>query len=108
MRIYISGPMTDKTTGKVSKANIEAFYKMEQRLRDAGNTHIVNPAKVWACRFPWIYKIVGYRLTLWYDLLLLRSCDAICLLSGWQNSNGAFAEFSLACRLRLTILKSSK
>lgn len=36
-RIYISGPMTDRRTGMVSKENIEAFFRAEERLRDAGN-----------------------------------------------------------------------
>ena len=44
-RIYISGPMTDRRTGKVSRENIEAFYRAEVRLRDAGNVRIVNPAR---------------------------------------------------------------
>ena len=28
----------------------------------------VNPADTLIARHPWLYKIVGYRLTLWYDL----------------------------------------
>ena len=95
-KIYISGPMTDRRTGKVSRENIEAFYRAEVRLRDAGNVRIVNPARVWACRFKWLYRIVGYRLTLWYDLQLLKRCDAIYLLNGWHDSVGAYEEFKLA------------
>ena len=103
-RIYISGPMTDRRTGKVSKDNIEAFYRAEVRLRDAGNVSIVNPARVWACRFKWLYRIVGYRLTLWYDLQLLKRCDAIYLLNGWQDSVGAYEEFKLAFRRNLYVM----
>ena len=103
-RIYISGPMTDRQTGKVSKENIEAFYRAEQRLRDAGNVNIINPARVWACRWPWLYRIVGYRPTLWYDLQLLKRCDAIYLLNGWKDSVGAYAEFSLAFRRGLYMM----
>ena len=103
-RIYISGPMTDRRTGKVPKENIEAFYRAEVRLRDAGNVSIVNPARVWACRFPWLYRIVGYRLTLWYDLQLLKHCDAIYLLNGWQDSVGAYEEFKLAFRRNLYVM----
>ena len=103
-RIYISGPMTDRRTGKVSRENIEAFYRAEVRLRDAGNVRIVNPARVWACRFKWLYRIVGYRLTLWYDLQLLKRCDAIYLLNGWQDSVGAYEEFKLAFRCNLYIM----
>jgi hypothetical protein len=104
MKIYISGPMTDRATGRVSKANIEDFYQAERQLREAGYTQIVNPARVWACRFHWLYKIVVYRLTLWYDLQLLNRCHAICLLPGWEDSTGAYAEFSLAFRRDLFVL----
>lgn len=103
-RVYISGPMTDRNTGNVSKENIEAFYRAEVRLRDAGNVNIVNPARVWACRWPWLYRIVGYRLTLWYDLQLLKRCDAIYLLNGWQDSVGAYEEFKLAFRRKLYVM----
>ena len=103
-RVYISGPMTDKQTGKVSKENIEAFFRAEERLRDAGNIRIVNPARVWACRWPWLYRIVGYSLTLWYDLQLLKRCDAIYLLNGWQDSVGAYEEFKLAFRRNLYVM----
>ena len=103
-RIYISGPMTDRRTGKVSKENIEAFYRAEVRLRDAGNVNIVNPARVWVCRFPWLYRIVGYRLTLWYDLQLLKHCDVIYLLNGWKDSVGAYEEFKLAFRRNLYVM----
>ena len=92
-RIYISGPMTDRRTGKVSEENIEAFYRAEVRLRDAGNIRIVNPARVWACRWPWLYRIVGYRLTLWYDLQLLKRCDLFTMVGDdWQQSRGARLE----------------
>ena len=103
-RVYISGPMTDRRTGKVSKKNIEAFFRAEERLRDAGNIRIVNPARVWACRWPWLYRIVGYRLTLWYDLQLLKRCDAIYLLNGWKDSKGAYIEFKLALRRNLYVM----
>ena len=96
--------MTDRRTGNVSKENIETFHRAEQRLREAGNKHIVNPARVWACRFPWLYRIVGYRLTLWYDLQLLKRCEAIYLLNGWQDSVGAYEEFKLAFRRNLHVM----
>ena len=96
--------MTDRRTGKVSKENIDAFYRAEQQLRDAGNVRIVNPARVLACRWSWLYRLVGYRLTLWYDLQLLKHCDAIYLLNGWQDSVGANEEFKLAFRRNLYVM----
>ena len=104
-RIYISGPMTDRRTGKVSRENIEAFYRAEVRLRDAGNVNIVNPARVWACRWPWLYLIVGYWLTLWYDLQLLKRCDAIYMVgTDWQQSRGARLERLKAIKWNKLIL----
>ena len=46
----------------------------------------VNPADTIIARHPWLYRIVGYRLTLWYDLQLLKRCDH------WQQSRGARLE----------------
>ena len=85
--------MTDRRTGKVSKENIDAFYRAEQQLRDAGNVRIVNPARVLACRWSWLYRLVGYRLTLWYDLQLLKRCDLFTMVGDdWQQSRGARLE----------------
>ena len=53
----------------------------------------INPTRVWACRWPWLYRIVGYKLTLLYDLwLLITRADGIAMLPGWQASRGAQIE----------------
>ena len=71
---------------------IELFKRAEQSLRSQGYRRVVNPIRVWACRWPWLYRIVGYRLTLLYDLWLLMRCNLIYKLPGWRNSKGANIE----------------
>ena len=70
-------------------------FKMAQYELEAkhGNVKVVNPAETIIARHPWLYKIVGYRWTLWYDLRLLRRCDAIYMVGDdWQQSRGARLE----------------
>ena len=81
------------------------FREAEKEVRDKGYTNIVNPINVWACRWPWLYRLVGYRLTLWYDIQLLKRCDAIYLLKGWNNSKGAIREYDVAWHNELDIYK---
>lgn len=54
---------------------------------------VVNPANTIIARHPWLYRIVGYRFTLWYDLRLLRRCDRIFMVDDdWKQSRGARLE----------------
>ena len=96
-RIYISGPMS----GVPREQYLKMFRRAEQSLRDRGYQRIVNPIRVWACRWPWLYRIVGYRLTLLYDLWLLMQCDQIYKLPGWQQSRGANIESCVAYHFKI-------
>ena len=96
-RVYISGGMT----GIPREQYIELFRRAEQSLRAQGYHKIVNPIRVWACRWPWLYKIVGYRLTLLYDLWLLMRCDQIYKLPGWRDSKGANIESCVAYHFKI-------
>ena len=80
---------------------LEIFRRAEQALRDQGYRNIVNPINVWACRWPWLYRIVGYRLTLLYDLWLLMRCDRIYKLPGWRDSRGANIESCVAYHFKI-------
>ena len=91
-KVYISGPMSNLTREQY----LELFKRAEQSLRAQGYTKIVNPIRVWACRWPWLYRLVGYRLTLLYDLWLLMRCDQIYKLPGWRESRGANIESCVA------------
>ena len=50
--------------------------------------------------------IIEQPTEFWYemDLRLLDACDAILMVEGWQNSNGARAELERAQRLGLPVL----
>ena len=104
LRVYISGPLTDKETGKVSEENIAAFREAEKLLRDYDYTNIVNPTRVWACRFPWIYRLMellfgnrnAYMLVFLYDLWLAQRCTTIYKIPGWRESRGSQVESCFA------------
>ena len=96
-RVYISGPMS----GLDRWLYMEMFRRAEQSLRSRGYHKIVNPIRVWVCRWPWLYKVIGYRLTLLYDLWLLMRCDQIYKLPGWQKSKGANIESCVAYHFKI-------
>ena len=61
-------------------------------LRTFGH-EVVNPANTVIAKHQWLYRIVGYRLTLAYDLRLLRHCTHIYMVGDdWQLSKGARLE----------------
>lgn len=47
---------------------------------------------------------VPYETWIEGDLEILRRCDAICMLPGWDHSPGARRELALACELDLEVL----
>lgn len=68
-------------------------FAVAEKILRAHGFDVINPTKVWACRWPWLYKIVGYKLTLLYDLwLLLTKADGIIHLPGWHTSRGSIIE----------------
>lgn len=91
-KVYISGQMT----GLGKEEYRDRFKEAERLIRNAGYTRIVNPIKVWSCRFPWLYRLVGYRLTLLYDLWLLLHCNRIYMIPEWDKSRGAKIESFVA------------
>ena len=79
---------------------LRKFRGAERILRRHGYG-VINPCRVWVCRWPWIYRamecVLGKRLAyaavLCYDLLLLMTrADGIAMLPGWQASRGAQIE----------------
>ena len=86
--------------------NVQAFHDCALLLRASGYRP-VNPANVWPCKHPRIYRLLdrllgkdcAYRTVLVYDLWLLSRCDAICLIDGWHDSRGAKIEENFAFRL---------
>ena len=95
-RIYISGPMT----GIEPREYRRRFREAETILRRHGYG-CINPCRVWACRFPRLYRLMNallgkrlaYAVILAYDLILLMTrADGIAMLPGWEQSRGAQIE----------------
>ena len=90
MRVYLSGRMS----GLPEHEWRMRFRRVEWRLWWQNvDVDIINPADTIIARNPWLYKIVGYRLTLAYDLWLLKHCTHIHMVGDdWQQSRGARLE----------------
>ena len=86
-KVYISGPIS----GLPREEYIEMFEEAERVLRAQGY-RVLNPTRLAPCRWPWLYKLLGYRLTLAYDLWHLKRCRKIYKIPGWQQSRGARLE----------------
>ena len=122
MRVYISGPMTGHPDH-----NIPAFDAAAKRLREEGH-FVINPAELSAQfgtpegiaeSFKILYAINGKSGVWEYhkeraqlaqsimdaDLAAVRSCDAIYMLKGWENSRGAKAELAEAIAHGLQVMQ---
>lgn len=95
-RIYLSGGMSG-----VERADYVRRFREAERILRRHGYGVINPCRVWACRWPWIYKAMecamgkrlAYAVVLCYDLLLLMTrADGIAMLPGWQASRGAQIE----------------
>ena len=101
MKVYLSGRMS----GLPEQTWRWRFASFEVLLGTRGYD-IVNPADTIIARHPWLYRIVGYRLTLWYDLQLLRRCTHIYMIgTDWQQSRGARLERMKARQWNIQELK---
>ena len=92
-RIYIAGPMTG-----VPEHNFPAFHAAAERLRQAG-WEVVNPAENFGGQTD-----LPREAYLRADVALLVTCNAIAMLSGWEDSRGAKLEYLLARELGMPVL----
>lgn len=128
MRIYISGPMTGKP-----RLNRHAFDAAAARLREQGH-FVINPHRVseqfgtaeeLVASFAEYYRMLDLdanfldhtpasqtvertriaRAVFDTYLVAVRSCDAIYLLRGWENSRGARMELAEALAHGLEIMQ---
>ena len=79
------------------------FAECERLLREAGYK-TCNPARFLPCRWPWLYRLLGYNLTLLYDLWRLSHCELIYKMPGWKESRGATMESCWAYALKIWTL----
>lgn len=93
MKVFIAGKVTGTTD------YIERFERMEKELSKLG-LEVVNPVKETrhlGVNAPWVEYM---RIT----IPLLCTCDAIYLMNGWTDSNGATLERYVADGLGLLLM----
>ena len=89
MKIYISGPMSGITGN-----NFPAFFAAEEALKKLG-FEAVNPARQTPKK--------TYAEYMRQDITDLLTCDGVCLLPRYEDSNGAMLEYNIANNIDLEI-----
>ena len=98
-RVFISGPIT----GLDADEYVTRFEYAEYALYGQGFTEVINPAALSLAlpELPW----ETYMEML---LPLLKQCDVIYSLAGWEKSAGARIEREYAARLGLELREEGK
>lgn len=92
MKVYISGAITG------TDDYMERFAVAEKMITDAGYTAI-NPAKI-NSNLP---EGTTYDEYMKLSMCLLEMCNAICMLDGWEESNGSNVELKYAISHKKTV-----
>lgn len=92
-KVYISGPITGYSD------YFEYFGKAETMLKNLG-FEVMNPSKL---------NLIMPNSTSWQGymdlaLCMLRQCDIIFMLEGWENSKGATIEYNYAIGKNMDIM----
>lgn len=101
-RAYISGPISGHDLEQT-----KVRFNVAERILRAHGYEVCNPLKHSPGRWRWLYRIVGYEITLLWDLWLLFHCDNIYKLPGWENSRGSNIESCLAFHFNIYPIKRS-
>ena len=86
MRIYISGAITG------TDDYTERFERAERKLRERGETEIINPAKVCAS----LPETLTHEEYMKICLAMLSLCDEVYLIPPWTDSRGVRQELEFA------------
>jgi hypothetical protein len=92
MKIYVSGPMSG-----IAEFNHPEFNRVARALRERGYS-VINPAEINTDTTKSWHECIRA------DLKALCDCDAICLIDGWENSQGAHLELHMAHRIGLRVV----
>ena len=108
-RVYLSGRMSG-----VPLVIWRWGFSIAKDTLERQGYEVINPADILVARKPWLYRamewIVGggtaYRVTLAYDLWLLKHCDYICMVGNdWHLSRGARLERMKARKWNIKLLE---
>jgi Domain of unknown function (DUF4406) len=101
--VYISGPMTG-----IYQFNRPAFFSMEKKILQDYKCKVLNPARITDPHVSRYHKGLKkaelYREYMKHDIDLIFRSTAMVLLTGWQCSKGAVAEFSVAKSLNMLVI----
>lgn len=95
IRIYLSGPITGIDD------YMERFLETEARVKRQWN-EVLNPAKVGK-----MLPVLGHSEYMTIDLAMLKICDVILLMKGWQQSKGCMEEYEFAKEHGIMIVEES-
>lgn len=96
----------------LSRSEIKYRFGVAELKLQHEDWDVCNPIRVWAFRFPWLYRAMelclgkqrAYDLVLLYDLWLVRKCDRLHLIGGdWMSSPGALAEMAFAKAMKIEV-----
>lgn len=96
-KIYISGAITGVDNYLEHFNNAEKFLKFN-------NFEVINPARV----MDELPKSTSYEEYMDMSICMLKMCDTIYMLNGWENSKGANREYGFALGNNYDIWKEEK